>query len=363
MCADDEAFNAPPARTRCHAFTLLELIVVITVICIILALLLPAVRVSGEAARRMSCANNLKQLGLALHNYHSLHRHFPPAMGGTGAGLSDLDGNANRLNGLVALLPFLEQQQLWEAVSTPMQVNALMYPAMGPAPWIAAYPPWQQSIPTLQCASGQRDATGFGGTNFAFCIGDMALQIHQPTVLRGAFACGMTSKLDDMIDGTSNTIAMAEVGSQSGRSIIGQFVSFHPVGVLQNPSICLMTVDSTRYAATLPLGAQGRGGRWSDGAAGYGIVNTILPPNSPSCAVAGADAVDGLYSAGSTHPGGAHVLMVDGAVTFISESIDCGDLKQPTPSPQQLSGSPGPSPYGVWGALGTRAGDERVVTD
>lgn len=352
-----------PPRARGGGFTLLELLVVIGVIAILIALFLPAVRTSRGAARRMSCSNNLKQLALALHNYHDTNGHFPSAMGGTGDGATDRDGNANRLSGLVALLPFIEQQPLWEEISTPTESDGIVYPAMGPAPWVLEYPPWQRELSTLRCPSAEQEQTKFGRANYAFCIGDVAQQIHEPVVLRGAFACRMTSRFDDIPDGISNTIAMTEIGTPDGLAVAGQFAIHQPSNVLADPSSCQVTLDSSRpqfYSQDARLSSIGRGGRWADGAAGYGLVNTVLPPNSPSCAVGGTEAVDGLYSAGSFHPNGVNVVMADGAVRFVSDDIDAGDATHATLSPQQLAEGTVASPYGVWGALGTAAGEEEA---
>ncbi|QEG41677.1 DUF1559 domain-containing protein [Roseimaritima ulvae] len=345
-------------RTAPAGFTLVELLVVLAIIVIVAALFLPAVRSSKEAARRMSCGNNLKQLGLALHNYHDTHSHFPAAMGGTLGGTSDRDSNAGRLSGLVAMLPFLEQPGLWQQLQQPSEHDGVTYPAMGPAPWVAEYPVWSRQLSTLACASAAPQSSGLGRTNYAFSIGDLAVQIHDPGVLRGAFACGQTSRLDDIADGASYTLAMAEIGTRDGRAVQGQFAVNQSNQILKDPSACFATSADEHYASQQPLSDDGRGGRWADGAAGYGLVQTILPPNSPSCAVGGIEAVDGIYSAGSYHPGGSQIVKLDGAVSFITADVDTGQTSAAPLSPQRLQAGPVPSPYGIWGALGTAAGEE-----
>jgi prepilin-type N-terminal cleavage/methylation domain-containing protein len=349
-------------RLRLYGFTLIEMLVVIGVIVVLVGLLLPTIRMPRDAARRMSCSNNLKQISLALHNYHDAHGHFPSAMGGTGLGSTPVQGNANRLSGLVALLPFLEQGPLWEQISTPMEFNGVQYPAMGPVPWATAYPPWQTELSAFRCPSAITKENVGGLTNYAFCIGDMAREIHKPTVLRGAFACRLTSRFEDITDGTSNTIMIGEIGTPSKRSVIGQFAIWQPTSLLDNPSLCADRNDrrhSGNYNKTVKLDADGRGARWADGAAGFSLFNTVLPPNSPSCAIEGSQAVDGIYSAGSLHPGGVQVGLVDGSVRFIAETIDAGEANQPTVTPEQLADSPVASPFGVWGALGTAAGGDK----
>jgi prepilin-type N-terminal cleavage/methylation domain-containing protein len=351
------------AQVSANGFTLLELLVVITVIGVLLGLLLPGVRTSHEAARRMACSNNFKQIGLALHNYHAAYNHLPPAMGGTD-GVSVSDSNQRRLSGLVAILPFLEASTLWSEISEPSKVGSRVYPAMGPAPWVSDYPPWKTQVTTYQCPSVPTAKGEFGLTNYAFCIGDMAQSIHHPTKPRGVFACLLQNRFNDILDGTTNTIAMAEIGTELDTTLIGQIATEQSGGVLMEPNSARELCDPQRpnfYLSTVKLASLGRGGRWSDGSANYGLVNTILPPNSPSVAVLGSEAVDGLYSAGSFHTGGAHVLMTDGAVKFITNSIDCSDLAAPTLTPEQLEESTNASAYGLWGALGTAAASEEIT--
>ena len=149
------------------AFTLVELLVVIAIIGILVGLLLPAVQAAREAARRMSCSNNFKQIGLAVHNYHSSFKQLP--QNGTGttrsmAGNVTYDGNRLFLSWLVPITPFVEQQALWEKISnqstevTPGYTNPgtltyngiAMWPAMGPCPWTRQYAPWETEIPTYR---------------------------------------------------------------------------------------------------------------------------------------------------------------------------------------------------------------------
>ena len=348
----------PTARRARRGFALRELVVVIILLIIGAALLLPNVRTAREAARRMQCSNNLRQLGRAILNYETAHSCLPSAMAGTDGNGDPLSGNANRLSGFVPLLPFLERQRVWDAVSSPLEVDGVQYPPMGPAPWIEAYPPWATQLPGLWCPSAFVADHAIPPTHYAFCVGDVCEQLHGPTAARGAFACRLFTKLADITDGISSTIALSELGNAQVRTVIGQVAIEQPVGLLKNPNLCLQTAAGATYLPHVPLSEMGRGARWTDGAAPHGLVATILPPNSPSCAVGGSQAVDGIYSGGSLHVGGQHVSMIDGSTHFISAEVDAGSATSPPPAVDQASFPHAPSPYGVWGALGTAAAQE-----
>src|SRR5690606_35651696 len=127
-------------RRARSGFTLVELLVVIAIIGVLVALLLPAVQQAREAARRMQCSNNLKQMGLALHNYHDTYGSFPPRATGTTHGPNGDSHNNGRLNGLIPLLPFLEQGAMYDRIATGDGTRA----PFGPATWIG-WEPWNTS--------------------------------------------------------------------------------------------------------------------------------------------------------------------------------------------------------------------------
>ncbi|MEW4453888.1 DUF1559 domain-containing protein [Bremerella sp. JC817] len=355
-------------RNRLRGFTLVELLVVIAIIGVLIALLLPAVQQAREAARRMQCTNNLKQLGLALHNYHDAFGSFPFRNGGTGAPSSSTGGQRSRLSGFLFLAPFYEQQALYDhfvgGVEAPpwdsskitgptfaeAVVDALLCPSDGQGP-----PPANNAI---------------GMYNYVMCGGDSAngtaisTSVTTPTVRgsRGMFGSYMSYRFRDIIDGTSNTIALSELSRPTSRRHIGMVAS---TSRINNPAACkaLYDYNNNEYYADgwVASGEQLRGYRWADGAEFFAGFHTNVPPNSPSCFTQPqmGHVYVGLYSAGSKHPGGIVCTFADGSARFITDTIDTGDQSQIHP----VYNAGYASPYGVWGALGTRAAGETVSND
>ncbi|TWT31804.1 DUF1559 domain-containing protein [Blastopirellula retiformator] len=324
------------------AFTLVELLVVIAIIGVLIALLLPAVQQAREAARRMSCSNNLKQLGLALHNYHDTYNAMPPRQGGT-----DISGNGSpRWSAFVNLLPFFEAGARYDQINTNGrhvwhgdansgyvgQIEAIICPSDG-----------------LYSPTGADRSNTYSPLNYGLVMGDhysINFNSAEPDEnIRGIFGYLVYTRFRDVTDGLSNTIAMSEIivapdGDQLGRAAGGSTT---------NPLACRAYLTGNNYTSG-SLIAQYRchGQRWQDGRPGYCAINTILPPNSATCS---SQASSGIYSASSRHPGGVLALFADASVHFIPETIDTGNLS--------LSATnSGPSPYGVWGALGTKSGGE-----
>lgn len=336
------------SKVRQRGFTLIELLVVIAIIAILIALLLPAVQQAREAARRTQCKNNLKQLGLALHNYHDVANTFTYREGGTNTG-NATGGNWARLSGMVGLLPYFDQAPLFNQIMSVQTIDGVTYPANGPAPWTEAYTPWNANIPGLLCPSDTAHfrVNRIGNSSYPFCAGD-SLTVNGSNV-RGMFGQNSRANFRDLADGSSNTLMMAERRFPASANDIGCVVwgTNHTI-----PNNCRATYNTTTRQYTSGTAQPLSGDRWPDGAAGFSAFNTILPINAPSCGNNNHEQQNGFYSAGSRHTGGCHALMGDGAVRFISENIDTGNLGI------DATTITGQSPYGVWGALGSKAGGE-----
>lgn len=341
-----------------RGLTLIELLVVIGIIIVLLGMFLPAVRQVRGPARRITCANNLRQIGLAMHNYESAHQKLPMA---TGVRNEAGQLQPNRISGFVALLPFLEQNNLYDQIINPSEFNNVKYPAFGPQFSDQSYPPWQEQPLGFECPSDAYIDGPFGRTNYTFSIGDTARQIHQPGKLRGPFGAFKNATFGDITDGTSNTIAFVEMGSTQTDSLRGGFMTRGKPEWLDAPGKVLSEVNQRKekYKSSHELG--NRGFHWANGSAGISLANTILPPGSPSFMVSGNANGDGVYSVGSGHNRGANVVLADDSTHFISNDIDWGKPNTPTLTIQQIeSENVVESPHGVWGALGSMAGEEIV---
>lgn len=412
-------------------FTLVELLVVIAIIGVLVGLLLPAVQAAREAARRMSCSNNFKQIGLAVHNYHSAFKQIPT--NGTGTARSSVNyttsvtpnptNDCNRLflSWLVPILPFIEQQALWEDISnpsteragggTPLATGGVWFP-MGPCPWRTQYIPWVTQVPGYRCPSDPAQALSAGQlarTNYACNLGDAVDRSNNGGVndygefgnndpraraenwavqraraaQRGFFWNRNEMKFRDILDGLSNTIAAGEVNTSGGkREVKADFVRRITAMRVNNntslyPARCKsgVHIDPTRpqfYDLTATVSgslSQAKHARWADCRAYYTAFHTLLPPNNANCVDANNDGNHSgvISTAGSRHPGGAHVLMGDGAVIFMTDSVESGDPELPTVCVQRggnsfpITSIPGTaSNYGLWGALGTRDSQETI---
>lgn len=347
-------------RTQRNGFTLVELLVVIAIIGILIALLLPAVQAAREAARRNECSNNLKQLGIGLHGYHDIMGSFPFGRGGTSTGAMS---NSARVSGFIPLLPYIEQTAMYDQI----RAGGNGAPPLGPRGW-SSWANWNYTIPTLICPSDvhARPASGaVGQNNYAFSRGDSIHAIITSQNARGMFMYLHTVRIADVTDGTSNTIAMSErvranfgIGGNARPSIKeGTSISLGNLNTnpATNPAACFARANGQYFIN--PSQVKGRFGTlWTDGEPERTGFNTVMPPNGPSCvgdADINADSSSGVYAPSSFHPDGVVGLMVDGSVRFINDNIDTGSL-----GASEVTA--GPSFFGVWGAMGSKAGGEGI---
>jgi len=349
---------------RRRAFTLIELLVVIAIIAVLIALLLPAVQQAREAARRSQCKNNLKQIGLALHNYHDVFGMFPEGACGPGYSNQAWEWTTGLLSSQVALLPYCDQTPLYNAI--PMNGTTYVPPwnenrAGFQFPGAAGGPGWARSVPYLKCPSDV-ELTNYDGrgpksykSNWGHKVEGQGRTIDGNHWDRttGVFSFNSPTKIAHIVDGTSNTLAYSEmcIGNQGDpRDVKGNF-KWRQGGGITTASVCKATATGGLYNDATNIndwwGAPGI--RWCEGRIHYEGFTTILPPNGPSC-TRDTDGDWGIYTPTSRHTGGVHVLLCDGAVRFVSENIDSGNAAANVNSATQV--------YGIWGGLGTRAGNE-----
>jgi len=351
-------------RRRRPAFTLIELLVVIAVIAVLLAVLLPAVQQARSRARSMQCRNNLKQLGLALHNYHSVHALFPPSF------VRQEDGNPpapvaggglqyrSHWTGYHLLLPHFDQRPLYELFDFDKTWISSLTDSSDHSMWSLNQTP----IPLLMCPSVTRNGTSIGGdggantqnmhwmagspTDYAFSHGADRISalpntaaancprglLHfwsqWPARSRGAFGYNSRCRVADIRDGSSQTLFLGEkAGSRlSYQGPAGQTPSlpvefpwamaavsyFAPTGGIGVPNSCWVAGP---YAVTADV-------RLPACPDDTGAVGTPFPMNPRPTKLGTSPNERPLYSFQSAHTGGTHFLFGDGAVRFLNESID-----------------------------------------
>jgi prepilin-type N-terminal cleavage/methylation domain-containing protein/prepilin-type processing-associated H-X9-DG protein len=343
-------------RKRRQGFTLIELLVVIAIIGVLIALLLPAVQAAREAARRSQCSNNLKQLGLALHNYIDSNGCIPPSGAWWGSVGGVFTNAVQDYSMKMRLLPFMEQQPLYNAnnfdyapsgYKTDNRITTDHLNAKPINATVAA-----TKLTTFLCPSDPNPGnTGafygamVGGTsNYPNNLGtDRNYAGGYPTgpgwFLGSHNTIGNVVTLASVTDGTHATAMFSEwVKGTSGRNALGPNMTWNnPAGGVaksgtnQGDSQSCQAATATQWdyrGEYWVLCDVGRGG-------GYHHINT---PNKKAC-IAGSP-WDGQVGASSAHSGGVNVLMMDGTVRFIKDAVA----------------------YSVWTALGTMAGNE-VISD
>ncbi len=323
-------------RVKRDGFTLVELLVVIAIIGILIALLLPAVQAAREAARRSQCTNNLKQVGLSMHNYHDVHKCFPAAVYRNGQ-----NDFWRGYSAFVQVLPFIEQQAVYDTLKADSR-NFYLHWNHGDtqnirASAIAAYKcPSDSAFPS---AGGNSWANG-PGCNYGVSTGSTIEWNHWKRQ-NGMFRCkddGNSQaevKMADIRDGTSNTMLASEhlTGDDNdgqlmnGNSSETRIGSAFPGGE--------SNADATQAQLdTWGLACQGvtthnseNGCQWVAPEPTQTTLNVVAPPNwkYPNCQTSGSGFAadrDGAYVPRSRHPGGVNVAVGDGSTRFISETID-----------------------------------------
>jgi prepilin-type N-terminal cleavage/methylation domain-containing protein/prepilin-type processing-associated H-X9-DG protein len=345
----------PGRRHRDRGFTLIEVLVVITIIGLLVALLLPAVQAAREAARRIQCTHNLKQIALAAHNYHATAEVFPP---GDLGGWSGWSAHAR-------LLPFLEQGPLYNALNFAFG-NRIPYGSQWGDPArtevnttvtltrITSFLCPSSIGPTGNLAFPPTDGPRPGNCYFA----SMGASLHFGGDLRYARPIGMFMNNGPPIgfravtDGTANTICFGEwlVGDCDPNRLSRQDViamgDLGPNGEVNNWDAATMNMPLgnangafRKWLSTIPAAATASVGNpalnksrlgeiWASGTFGLGMGNTLLPPNSPypNAQILGRHAEDfdtpGVYGLSSNHPGGANVAFADGSVHWLKSSTE-----------------------------------------
>jgi prepilin-type N-terminal cleavage/methylation domain-containing protein/prepilin-type processing-associated H-X9-DG protein len=338
--------RAAHART---AFTLVELLVVIAVIGILVGLLLPAVQSAREAARRMQCQNNLKQIGLAIMNYESANRRLP--MGWNGMH-DPMQGTTYRWSFLAAILPYLEQGNLHDDLN----LSRTLYPPGGGQPPRPEHVPMISTIiSTYLCPSDHGNpVTGPSGvmdsapTNYSSCFGSGMNNVQDPSdvghfdqAANGMFSSGAWRRLADCLDGLSNTALVSE-------SLLGPGGPDAANDSRPDPRthmalvVPFALVSATNCDQPVPGGVNrfvaSRGRLWAGQSFENSAYNHFFPPNT--------ERYDcffwvnrGLKAARSRHPGGVQVLFGDGSVHFVSNTVELA----------------------IWRAIGTRDQGEVVA--
>jgi prepilin-type N-terminal cleavage/methylation domain-containing protein/prepilin-type processing-associated H-X9-DG protein len=342
--------NSLSRRAIRRGFTLIELLVVISIIGVLIALLLPAVQAAREAARRMQCANNLKQISLAAQNYLSAIGTLPQGMpfqvdmntpGATAWGQTYVSHSV-----FVSILPYLEQQPVYDMVNFQVDIfnapNFTVHATGLSGLWCPSDP--KVSQPVLVPDGGQIDpgATTMRYTSYAGNSGTWVLwyqqQLPPQNSMNGLFYIRSAVALASITDGSSNTLAFSERAHG------------------------MLDADSALWWNW-----------WASGNYGDTLFCTLFPPN-PFRKMNGTVLDEGddrqepfILSASSMHPGGANFAFMDGSVRFLKDTIDSWAQDPTTRLPKGLTFDPA-GPYkvasnvrpGVYQALSTRNGGEVV---
>ena len=367
-------FDASMNRQRRTAFTLVELLVVIAIIGMLIALLLPAVQAAREAARRMQCSNKQKQILLAIHNYYDVYAALPSLYhDGNPPQVTTLRKQAqNRLSIRVVFLPFLEETARYQScIDTHADVWMRTFTDGSLTPFAATVGAY---ICPSDGASLEMPDSGFptGASNYGFMTGDRPYQSNNFNA-RGCFEPSRTRfnyhTFGSISDGLSNTMGISESVRPWEANSLGVMAVFNP---FMSPTDVMDKFDKgnkvfksgvsglsfIQFATEAPAGY-----RWSEGAVGYVALMAAVPPNHASMRNASGGITGSTYcivAASSHHSGGVNIGLMDGSVRFASDTIDFGSAANAYPPHVTATNeaSQEPSPFGIWGALSTKANGE-----
>lgn len=340
--------NTEQSRVRrMRGFTMIELLVVIAIIATLIALLLPAVQAARESARRTQCRNNLKQIGIALHNYHDIHHMFPP-----GRERSLVNGAGRCYSAYAHLLAQLDQENAYHHVNfrlDPEDANNVLV-MNDPIPLFLC--PTDFNWVNLQVGRAVHNYPLNTGTTFP-------LSPRNPggVAITGVFYEDSSTKLRDITDGTSQTVCISETvrSKLNGPSVWDGHSATDGFVLTQGNNNTTVGPELTNYVSQCHapglLLQQTRGSGWLYGAPGHSMYNHIRVPNDPDIDCRGGiphsirnnflwDRLSHNITAHSRHPKGVFALYCDGHVDFTGDSIDLA----------------------TWQALGSRNGAETVIT-
>jgi prepilin-type N-terminal cleavage/methylation domain-containing protein/prepilin-type processing-associated H-X9-DG protein len=358
--------------SRRGGFTLIELLVVIAIIAVLIALLLPAVQSAREAARRSSCTNNLKQIGLGLHNYHTSHNSFPLSNGVAYYQAPASPANQTQWGTWSAhalLLGYIEGQPMYNAINfdwtcwygTGWNINSTVF---------------ESDIAVFLCPSDGKSGVahnvnagnGNGNCNYVGCYGTTIEEWCGDPACTGSstglFAHLQCYGIQHVTDGSSNTMAFSETlvsdtmhwtrwrdGIAAGATSPNTNFNGAEAFAVGMPKVIQDLQQCSNWFQTQqnPPWSDDKGIRWGTGSPGVTLYNSIVPPNSrlypwAGCrfGCGGCGFEFGSYeNVSSNHPGGCNVMMADGSVRFVKDSVSML----------------------TWWQLGTKDGGEVVSAD